>query len=142
MPKKTNIDAGQSLWKDAWLRLKKNRMAVVSAIVIGLIFLLWFIAPAIFSFQDPNTQDRNNTFAPVSGQHLLGTDQSGRDLLSRLVYGGRISLLVGFVATAVSLVIGILWCIRNHDRFLQPDGNRHPVRIAAQRRNDAPYPAA
>lgn len=109
MPKETNIDAGQSLWKDAWLRLKKNRMGVASAIVIGLIFLLCFVAPAIFSFQDPNTQDLNNTFAPVSGDHLLGTDQSGRDFLSRLVYGGRISLLVGFVATAVSLVIGISW---------------------------------
>jgi oligopeptide transport system permease protein len=109
MPNHTNIDAGQSLWKDAWLRLKKNHMAVTSAIVIGLIFLLCFIAPAIFSFQDPNTQNLNNTFASANGDHLLGTDQSGRDLLSRLVYGGRISLLVGFVATAVSLVIGITW---------------------------------
>ena len=109
MPNNTNIDAGQSLWKDAWLRLKKNRMAVTSAIVIGLIFLLCFIAPAIFSFQDPNTQNLNNTFASANSDHLLGTDQSGRDLLSRLVYGGRISLLVGFVATAVSLVIGITW---------------------------------
>jgi len=109
MPNHTNIDAGQSLWKDAWLRLKKNHMAVTSAIVIGLIFLLCFIAPAIFSFQDPNTQNLSNTFASANGNHLLGTDQSGRDLLSRLVYGGRISLLVGFVATAVSLVIGITW---------------------------------
>lgn len=109
MPNNTNIDAGQSLWKDAWLRLKKNRMAVASAIVIGLIFLLCFIAPAIFNFQDPNTQNLSNTFASANGDHLLGTDQSGRDLLSRLVYGGRISLLVGFVATAVSLVIGITW---------------------------------
>jgi oligopeptide transport system permease protein len=109
MPNHTNIDAGQSLWKDAWLRLKKNHMAVASAIVIGLIFLLCFIAPAIFSFQDPNTQNLSNTFASANGNHLLGTDQSGRDLLSRLVYGGRISLLVGFVATAVSLVIGITW---------------------------------
>ena len=109
MPNNTNIDAGQSLWKDAWLRLKKNQMAVASAIVIGLIFLLCFIAPAIFNFQDPNTQNLSNTFASANGDHLLGTDQSGRDLLSRLVYGGRISLLVGFVATAVSLVIGITW---------------------------------
>lgn len=103
------IDAGQSLWKDAWLRLRKNHMAVASAIVIGLIFLLCFIAPAIFDFQDPNSQNLSNTFASLSGEHWLGTDQSGRDLLSRLVYGGRISLLVGFVATAVSLVIGITW---------------------------------
>lgn len=91
------------------MRLCKNHMAVASAVVIGLIFTLCFIAPALFSFQDPNTQNLNNTFAPVSTEHLLGTDQSGRDLLARVVYGGRISLLVGFVATSVSLVIGLLW---------------------------------
>lgn len=91
------------------MRLRKNHMAVASAVVIGLIFFLCFLAPAIFTFQDPNTQNLDNTFAPISWDHLLGTDQSGRDLLSRLVYGGRISLLVGFVATGVSLVIGITW---------------------------------
>lgn len=103
------IEKGHSLWKDAWIRLKKNHMAVASVVVIGLIFVLCFIAPAIINFQDPNSQNLNNTFAPMSGEHLLGTDQLGRDLLSRLVYGGRISLLVGLVATAVSLVIGIIW---------------------------------
>ena len=108
MPKKYK-DAGQSLWQDAWMRLRKNHMAVASAVVLGLIFTLCFVAPVIFSFQDPNTQNLNNTFAPLSTQHLLGTDQSGRDLLARVVYGGRISLLVGFVATSVSLVIGLLW---------------------------------
>lgn len=105
----TDIEAGHSLWRDAWMRLRKNHMAVASAVVIGLIFFLCFLAPAIFTFQDPNTQNLDNTFAPISWDHLLGTDQSGRDLLSRLVYGGRISLLVGFVATGVSLVIGITW---------------------------------
>ncbi|BDS05994.1 peptide ABC transporter permease [Oceaniferula spumae] len=115
MSKKTTTDSGiyvekgQSLWQDAWTRLKKNHMSVASVIVIGLICLICFIAPAIFSFQDPNVQNLKNTFAPMSGEHLLGTDQLGRDLLSRLVYGGRISLLVGFVATAVSLIIGITW---------------------------------
>jgi len=106
---KKHKDSGQSLWNDAWLRLRKNHMAVASAVVIGLIFTLCFVAPILFSFQDPNTQNLNNTFAPISGQHLLGTDQSGRDFLARVVYGGRISLLVGFVATSVSLVIGLLW---------------------------------
>ncbi len=106
---KKHKDSGQSLWNDAWLRLRKNHMAVASAVVIGLIFTLCFVAPILFSFQDPNTQNLNNTFATISGQHLLGTDQSGRDFLARVVYGGRISLLVGFVATSVSLVIGLLW---------------------------------
>ena len=103
------IEKGHSLWRDAWIRLKKNHMAVASVFIISLICTLCFIAPAILDFQNPNTQNLKNTFAPIGGDHLLGTDQLGRDLLSRLVYGGRISLLVGFVATAVSLVIGIVW---------------------------------
>lgn len=84
-------------------------MAVASAVVIGIIFVMCFIAPLLFSFQDPNTQNLNNTFAAPSREHLLGTDQSGRDLWARLIFGGQISLLVGFVATAVSLVIGVIW---------------------------------
>lgn len=107
--KKDHPDAGQSLWNDAWQRLRKNHMAVASAIVIGIIFLMCFLAPLLFTFQDPNTQNLNNTFAPPSSEHLLGTDQSGRDLWARLIFGGQISLLVGFVATAVSLVIGVIW---------------------------------
>lgn len=102
-------DNGQSLWMDAWLRLRQNRMAVASAVIMGLIFLMCFLAPALFTFQDPNTQNLSNTFADPSRNHLLGTDQSGRDLLARLIFGGQISLLVGFVATAVSLVIGVIW---------------------------------
>lgn len=107
--KNKNSDAGQSLWQDAWLRLRKNRMAVASAITITLIFSLCFIAPVLLDFENPNNQNLNNAFAPASSTHWLGTDQSGRDLLSRLIYGGRISLLVGFIATSVSLVIGITW---------------------------------
>ncbi|NWK55515.1 ABC transporter permease [Verrucomicrobiaceae bacterium N1E253] len=106
---KTDTYAGQSLWQDAWLRLKKNHMAVVSASFLLLIFLLCFIAPILFTFQDPNAQELSNTFAPPGKNHLLGTDQSGRDLLARLIFGGQISLLVGFIATAVSLVIGVAW---------------------------------
>ncbi|MGB0993552.1 MAG: ABC transporter permease [Akkermansiaceae bacterium] len=100
-------ELGQSLWKDAWRRLCKNHMAVASAVVILLILLTCFILPFVAGLKDPNVQDLNNTFAPMGGDHLLGTDQSGRDLLSRLIYGGQVSLLVGLVAAAVSLVIGI-----------------------------------
>lgn len=103
------IEKGHSLWKDAWMRLRKNRMAVASLVIIALIFASCFIAPVIFDFKNPNNQNLNNTFAPMGGKHLLGTDHLGRDLLSRLIYGGRISLLVGFIATAVSLIIGIIW---------------------------------
>lgn len=84
-------------------------MAVGSAIVILLILIVCFILPFIAPLKDPNTQDLTNTFAQAGGEHLLGTDQSGRDLLSRLIYGGQVSLLVGIIAAAVSLAIGIAY---------------------------------
>ncbi|MBT7959406.1 MAG: ABC transporter permease [Akkermansiaceae bacterium] len=119
-----DVIKGQSLWSDAWLRLKKNHMAVISMAVLALIFLLCFILPAIGNFnapedpairaaehwfKNPNYQNLNNTFAPPSGHHWLGTDQSGRDLFSRLLYGGQISLLVGLVATTISVIVGVAY---------------------------------
>ncbi len=98
---------GHSLWSDAWIRLKKNHMAMVSLGILFVIGTLCFIIP-IFSFiPDPNNQNLGNTFQAPAGNHLLGTDQSGRDLLARLLYGGQISLLVGIVATTVSVIIGL-----------------------------------
>jgi oligopeptide transport system permease protein len=98
---------GHSLWSDAWIRLKKNRMAMVSLVILFIIGTFCFIIP-IFSFiPDPNNQNLSNTFQAPDGNHLLGTDQSGRDLLARLLYGGQISLLVGVVATTVSVIIGL-----------------------------------
>ncbi|MBT8036059.1 MAG: ABC transporter permease [Verrucomicrobiae bacterium] len=98
---------GHSLWSDAWIRLKKNHMAMISLVVLLIIGTLCFIIPAFSFIPDPNTQNLNNTFQDPSGNHLLGTDQSGRDLLARLLYGGQISLLVGLVATTVSVIIGL-----------------------------------
>jgi len=60
-------------------------------------------------FKDPNYQNLNNTFAAPGDGHILGTDHVGRDLFSRLLYGGQISLLVGFVATAMSVLIGVTY---------------------------------
>ncbi|MEP4486742.1 MAG: ABC transporter permease [Halioglobus sp.] len=101
-------EKGTSLWKDAWLRLRKNRLAV-----IGLGTLVFFIAIALltpwiapYSYQAQNL-DLGAT--PPSAAHWLGTDIFGRDMLTQIMYGGRISLAVGFVATAVALVIGITW---------------------------------
>lgn len=99
------IEKGSSLWRDAWLRLRKNRVSVISGIFIIVMFLLCFVA-AWFT-GDPNEQDLPNKFAPMSAGHPLGTDQMGRDLLSRILFGGQVSLLVGLVATSVAFVIGI-----------------------------------
>ncbi len=106
----TVTEKGSSLWRDAWLRLRKNKVAVVSGVVLIVMFLLCFVA-AWFT-GDPNEQNLANKFAAVGSSsgntlHLLGTDQMGRDLLSRILFGGQVSLLVGLIATSVAFVIGI-----------------------------------
>jgi len=103
------IIKGHSLWSDAWIRLKKNRMAMVSLVILFIIAICCFIVPFFSFIGDPNDQNLNNTFQAPDGTHLLGTDQSGRDLLARLLYGGQISLLVGIVATTVSVIIGLAY---------------------------------
>ena len=87
-------------------RFLKHRLAVVSLIFLGLIVLLAILAPVIAPY-DPNRITGGFSQAP-SSEHWLGTDQSGRDVLSRLLYGTRISLLVGFMATLISTVIGVI----------------------------------
>ena len=99
-----------SLWSDAVGRLLKNKAAMVGAIIlillIGCAILAPVIAPYSYSFQNLDLGA-----SPPSSEHLLGTDILGRDLLSRILYGARISLLVGFVATGVALVIGVSFLI-------------------------------
>jgi oligopeptide transport system permease protein len=101
-------EQGTSLWKDAWLRLRKNRMAVFGFVVIAIISLLSIFGPFVlkYSYEEQNL-DRGAS--PPSGEHWLGTDKLGRDQLSRILHGGRISLMVGLCATAVSLTIGVLY---------------------------------
>jgi oligopeptide transport system permease protein len=101
-------EQGTSLWKDAWLRLRRNHLAV-----FGLVLLVAFIALALltpwiapYSYQ---AQDLELGASPPSAAHWLGTDIFGRDLMTQIMYGGRISLAVGFVATAVALLIGVTW---------------------------------
>jgi oligopeptide transport system permease protein len=100
----------QSLWSDAFDRLKKNKLAVISgfiliALIVLAIFAPW-IAPHSYSYQNLEL----GAVGP-SNTYWLGTDTLGRDQFSRILYGARVSLLVGFVATAVALVIGVSWGI-------------------------------
>ncbi len=99
-----------SLWSDAWRRLLANKAAVAGGIILlVLIFLAIFaplIAPHSYSYQNLELGAQ-----PPSSKFLLGTDTLGRDLFSRILYGARVSLLVGFVATSVALVIGVSWGI-------------------------------
>ena len=101
---------GRSLWDDAWRKLKRNRAAVVSAYVIAAMAALVIVGPWVACFAYDFADFSNVMTAPsVATGHWFGTDTLGRDLFVRTLYGGRISLLVGIAATAVSLVIGVAY---------------------------------
>ena len=99
-----------SLWQDAVRRLIQNRAAMIGGITVIVLIILAIFAPWIAPYSY-SYQNLDIGASPPSAEHLLGTDVLGRDLLSRLLYGARISLLVGFVATGVALVIGGSWGI-------------------------------
>ena len=99
---------GASLWHDAWLRLKKNRAAVTGGAVLAVMVVLAILTPWIAPY-GYEAQNLDLGATPPSAAHWLGTDIFGRDLLTQILYGGRISLAVGFIATAVALVIGVTW---------------------------------
>lgn len=104
---------GTSLWKDAWRRLLKNKLAVFGLIVMIIMVIAVTIGPAIIRWTTgytfdyiPPEGDLIKSFPP-SLQHPMGTDDSGRDILARVLQGGRISLMVGVISTIVSLIVGV-----------------------------------
>ena len=101
-------EKGTSLWEDAWRRLRKNRLALAGLLVLGTFVTIAILTPWIAPYAY-DAQNLNLGATPPSAAHWLGTDVFGRDLLTQIMYGGRISLAVGFVATAVALLIGISW---------------------------------
>ncbi len=101
--------AGASLWNDAWKRLRRNRLALISAFVLLGTAFVSFGAPILPFLPNPNAQDLALGPTGPAWAHWFGTDLLGRDLLARVLYGGRISLLVGLVGTFVSLTIGVTY---------------------------------
>ena len=99
--------AGRSLWSDAWLRLRRNRAAMCGLAFLGFIVLLCFVTPLFPFVADPAAQDLPAKNSTPSADHWMGTDHLGRDLFSRILHGGRISILVGLITTLVSLTIGV-----------------------------------
>ncbi len=97
-----------SLFKDALLRLTTNKLSLFSMIYIFILVFVALITPFIAPY-DYAYQDLALGASPPSSDHLLGTDTLGRDLLTRMMYGSRISLMVGFLATSVALIIGVIW---------------------------------
>lgn len=95
-----------SLWADAWRRLLRNRAAVVGMAFIGFMLLVAIFADFIAPYHYWQ-QDITNQFQPPSWEHPFGTDHLGRDVLSRLVYGARVSMAVGFIVQAIIILIGM-----------------------------------
>ncbi|MCM3879049.1 MAG: ABC transporter permease subunit [Vicinamibacterales bacterium] len=112
---------GTSLWKDAWRRLRRNRLAMFGLVVVIVITLASVIGPPIihgltgFTYDYiPSDSSLIKSFPPFTAPdgsfswiHPMGTDIAGRDILARVLLGGRISLMVGVISTLVSLIIGI-----------------------------------
>lgn len=101
---------GRSLWQNAWRRLRRNRAAIVSLWLLGLITLAAIALPWVwpYGYAEPNWNMLYH--APtLQGGHIFGTDALGRDVLVRVLWGCRISLMVGLIATLVTLVIGVAW---------------------------------
>ncbi|MGC9372036.1 MAG: ABC transporter permease [Thermovirgaceae bacterium] len=95
----------QSLWSEVWRRLKQNRMAMVGLSVLVILVICAIFAPLIAP-HDPLKMDVLHRLEPPSAVHWLGTDNFGRDIFSRIVYGSRISLYVGFIAVGIGAVFG------------------------------------
>src|SRR5204862_6827913 len=94
-------EQGSSLGHDAWLRLRKNKMAMLGGLILVALMLVSFLAPLISPYTYEG-QDLNLYLVPPQAHHWFGTDTLGRDVLTRLLYGGRVSMSVGLAATAVS----------------------------------------
>ncbi len=90
-----------------WNRFKKNKLAVLGGVAVLFLFAVAIFAPLI-SLYDPNAIDVKHMLEPPSIEHPFGTDALGRDIMSRVIWGSRISLAVGFVAVGIATVIGIL----------------------------------
>lgn len=104
---------GASLWRDAWRRLLRNKLAVFGMCVLAFMVVAVIIGPPIIKWATGYTYDLIPTdnelvrsMTPTLS-HLMGTDDAGRDILARVLQGGRISLMVGIISTTVSLIIGV-----------------------------------
>jgi oligopeptide transport system permease protein len=97
------------LWTDVWRRFRRNRIAVIGAFVVLALLLDALVVPLLVQIgivQDPIKQDVVHSLAPPSAQHLFGTDHLGRDTLSRLMHGARISLTIGVLVQAIYVLVG------------------------------------
>lgn len=107
MPDASGKRRASSYWAVSWNIFKKNKLGVFCLAVVILLVLVAIFAPLLAPY-DPDAQELTNMLKPPSAEHLLGTDEYGRDILSRVIYGCRVSLSVGVVSQVIALVIGFL----------------------------------
>ena len=93
-------------WHEPWHRFCRHRAALTGLVVLGTMLLLTVTAP-LWQTHNPERQQLSQVLRPMSMHHPLGTDHLGRDMLARLLYGGRLSLLIGFLAVGIGLAIGV-----------------------------------
>ena len=106
--------AKSDLAKRNLYKFMTNRLAILGLVLVVLILLVSLLAPVLTPYE-PNVLDTANRYQAPSREHLLGTDQLGRDLLTRLFYGGRVSIFVGFVSAVVTAAIGVtLGCVSGY----------------------------
>jgi len=101
-----DVGAATSSWREFWARYRKNKMAVAALVLLIVLMILAVFADQIAPYRFDERPLSKTT--PPSWDHLFGTDQIGRDILSRVIYGARISLRIGIVATLMSVVIGVV----------------------------------
>ncbi len=98
--------AGDSIWRTRWRMFRRSRLALPGLVLFGLFVVIGLLAPWIAPY-DPNRNDLLAVMASPSAEHWFGTDELGRDIFSRILYGARISLLEGVLSVAIAMIIGI-----------------------------------
>ncbi|MBN9429100.1 MAG: ABC transporter permease subunit [Burkholderiales bacterium] len=98
--------AGDSIWRTRWRMFRRSRLALPGLVLFGLFVVIGLLAPWIAP-HDPNRNDLLAVMASPSAEHWFGTDELGRDIFSRILYGARISLLEGVLSVAIAMIIGI-----------------------------------
>lgn len=95
------------MFKIIWHRFKKNPLSVAGLVIIAFLAMIAILAPVISPYE-PTKINVHNVLSPPSSEHLFGTDELGRDVLSRMIWGARISLMVGFIAVGIAITIGTI----------------------------------
>ena len=100
-------DEARTMGQMVWRAFRRHKPAMIGMVVVLLFVLAAIFAPVISPY-DPDKTDLDNMLAPPSAQHLMGTDELGRDLLTRILYGGRVSLSIGVMAMALAVLVGAI----------------------------------